>query len=118
MTYSLIIPIYNEERTLLSLLKKIEKLDRKIQIIIVNDGSTDSTASILKKYPNIKIITNQSNRGKGASIKDNKYSGKEVQLTSRSQILINQDELDVKITGLRCLGCMALWHPNSLTRVH
>ena len=37
-------------------------------------------------------------RIKGSSIKENKYSGKEMQLTSRSQILINQDELDVKIS--------------------
>tara|TARA_Y100000310_G_scaffold344637_1_gene458466 strand:- start:2735 stop:3736 length:1002 start_codon:yes stop_codon:yes gene_type:complete len=37
-------------------------------------------------------------RVKGSSIKENKYSGKELQLTSRSQILINQDELDVKIS--------------------
>ena len=36
-------------------------------------------------------------RIKGSSVKENKYSGKEMQLTSRSQILINQDELDVKI---------------------
>ena len=37
-------------------------------------------------------------RIKGSSIKENKYSGKEMQLTSRSQILINQDELDVEIS--------------------
>lgn len=91
MTYSLIIPIYNEERTLLCLLKKIEKLDRKIQIIIVNDGSTDSTASILKKYTNIKIITNESNRGKGASIKEGLKSA-----INQNIILIDGDlEIDV-----------------------
>jgi replication factor A1 len=38
-------------------------------------------------------------RIKGAAIKDNKYSGKELQLTSRSQILINQDDLDVKLAS-------------------
>ena len=38
-------------------------------------------------------------RIKGSSIKENKYSGKELQLTSRSQIQINQDELNVKISS-------------------
>ncbi len=38
-------------------------------------------------------------RIKSAAIKENKYSGKELQLNSRSQILINQDELDIKITS-------------------
>jgi len=38
-------------------------------------------------------------RIKGSSIKENKYTGKELQLTSRSQILINQDELNVKISS-------------------
>ena len=47
MTYTLIIPIYNEMRTLPALLKKLDRLDDKIEIIIIDDGSDDNTYNIL-----------------------------------------------------------------------
>ena len=59
MKLSIIIPVYNEESTLLKLLKRIKTIDIDKEIIIVNDGSTDRTGYILKnlskKYYN-KII--------------------------------------------------------------
>jgi len=68
-----IIPVYNEEK---SIGKVIEELLKTFpsseiiasEIIAVNDGSTDSTGEILKKY-NIKIITHPINKGYGASLK-------------------------------------------------
>ena len=69
MSYSLIIPIYNEENTLRELIKSVKKLNANIEIVIVNDGSTDKTKSILsnQKKP-IKIINKTVNQGKGAAI--------------------------------------------------
>ena len=43
MNYSIIIPIYNEERSLPSLLDKLEKIPNEIEVIIVDDGSNDQT---------------------------------------------------------------------------
>ena len=68
MKLSLIIPIYNEEKTLNTLLNELEKLNAKLEILIINDGSTDSTESILRNQKNIKVIHNKINRGKGFSI--------------------------------------------------
>jgi glycosyltransferase involved in cell wall biosynthesis len=74
LTLSIIVPVYNEEKTLLPLLKKVQNvklLGLKKQIILVNDGSTDKTADVIKKIkiPGIQIYQHDKNRGKGAAIR-------------------------------------------------
>ena len=51
MKYSIIIPVFNEEETLEKLLKKVckQKENFNLEIIIINDGSTDSTKEIIAK---------------------------------------------------------------------
>ena len=70
MNYSLIIPIYNEDKSLTALLKKLNNLPHNIEIIIIDDGSSDKTSLILKSITTrIKILKNSRNFGKGYSIK-------------------------------------------------
>jgi glycosyltransferase involved in cell wall biosynthesis len=74
LTLSIIVPVYNEEKTLLPLLKKVQNvklLGLKKQIIVINDGSTDKTAEVMKKIkiPGIQIYQHDKNRGKGAAIR-------------------------------------------------
>tara|TARA_B110000114_G_C15068159_1_gene388407 strand:+ start:860 stop:1564 length:705 start_codon:yes stop_codon:yes gene_type:complete len=67
---SIIIPVYNEEKNLKKLLSRIDliKLDRlKKEIIAVDDGSTDNSLHILKKFKKIKILK-QKNQGKGKAV--------------------------------------------------
>ncbi len=67
---SIIIPVYNEEKTIEKILKKILKLKLRKQIIVVNDGSKDNTYKILiknKRYID-KLIHHKTNLGKGAAI--------------------------------------------------
>lgn len=73
---SIIIPCYNEEQTISKLLDKVlnVKLKQiKKEIIIVDDGSTDNTVSIvkekIKKHKNIHLVTNSKNVGKGFAIR-------------------------------------------------
>ena len=68
---TIIIPVYNEIKTIEKLIKKILKINIKKQLIIVDDGSSDGTEQILKKYENRidKLIFHKKNRGKGAAIK-------------------------------------------------
>jgi dolichol-phosphate mannosyltransferase len=72
---TIIIPVYNEKRSIRSIITKINKIKSlKKQIIIVDDGSTDGTKEILKneysKKSGIdKIIFHKLNKGKGAAIK-------------------------------------------------
>ena len=63
MTYSLIIPIYNEERTLSVLLKKLDRLDNNIEIIIIDDGSNDGSNLILANLKYYNVLRNESNIG-------------------------------------------------------
>ncbi|MDW8056595.1 MAG: glycosyltransferase family 2 protein, partial [Elusimicrobiota bacterium] len=73
MKLSIIIPVYNEEKTILAVVDKVLKTDFGIskEIIIVDDGSTDETPSILKKLQisDCKIIFHTTNKGKGAAVK-------------------------------------------------
>lgn len=73
MKLSIILPVYNEEKTILEVLKKVEKVGiGKIskEIIIVNDCSTDGTKTILDRIKNrYTILHHQVNQGKGAAIR-------------------------------------------------
>lgn len=70
---SVVIPAYNEEKAIEKVITDIEKAlnagKRKYEIIVVDDGSTDETPSILKKIQGIELIVNDENRGYGAALK-------------------------------------------------
>ena len=69
MDYSIIIPVYNEQKALPVLIDRLYKINQKIEIIFIDDGSTDKTNEILKKNTDrFKIIENKTNIGKGASL--------------------------------------------------
>src|SRR5258708_23668823 len=73
-TLSIIVPVYNEEKTVLALLGKVRSVRLKgleKQIIIVNDGSSDNTRGFLKKikYPGVSILHHEKNQEKGSSIR-------------------------------------------------
>jgi glycosyltransferase involved in cell wall biosynthesis len=85
MELSVIIPCYNEAENLDSFLPKILEFGTRnnFEIILVNDGSTDGTRSIIEKNlnkgKNLKIINHKLNKGYGGAIKsaieaaDSKY---------------------------------------------
>ena len=65
---SLIIPMYNEEKNIIPVIRTIQNQNlQEIEIVCVNDNSNDKTLSILQKLqkedPRIEIITNKTNRG-------------------------------------------------------
>ena len=83
MLLSVIVPCFNEEKTIELILNKIDKTSFKNkEIIVVNDGSSDNTKEKLDKIEKklnseIKIINHNKNLGKGAAINTaiNKISG-------------------------------------------
>ena len=69
---SIIIPCFNESKTILSLIDAVKKSPIKNrEIIIVDDGSQDGTRDILNKLndPEVRIIFHSKNKGKGAALR-------------------------------------------------
>lgn len=62
-----LIPTYNNEKTLKRVIDGV--LDYTEDIIVVNDGSTDSTKEILRSYSHIEVIDLPENKGKGNGLK-------------------------------------------------
>ena len=74
MKLSIVIPIYNEKKTLLEILKRVEgaeALGLEKEIIVVDDGSTDGTEEILKDLEKKHlVIYHPKNQGKGMAIRN------------------------------------------------
>ena len=75
MKLSILIPVYNEEKTIERLLKKVNDIsifDVEKEIIVIDDGSTDRTSKLIEKLHKegkIILIKHDRNQGKGAAIK-------------------------------------------------
>lgn len=71
---SIIVPVYNEEKRLAcsitSILRFIDKQTCQIELIVVNDGSTDATIDLLKmlQHPSLRLISYEKNQGKGYAV--------------------------------------------------
>jgi dolichol-phosphate mannosyltransferase len=73
MKTSIIIPIYNEEKSIKEILDKVIKIDINKEILCVNDCSTDNSVKILESYEKrgeIILISNKRNSGKGFSVRE------------------------------------------------
>ena len=76
--YSIVIPAYNESERLPSTLDRvlvhIQERGWNAEIIVVDDGSTDDTVTIVQsyaqKYPTLRLVKNPGNRGKGYSVRN------------------------------------------------
>ena len=78
LTYSVVIPAYNESArirpTLDEILRHVQEQNWDAEILVVNDGSSDDTAQIVREYgksnPEVLLIENPGNRGKGYSVRN------------------------------------------------
>jgi len=77
-TYSIVIPAYNEGERIRKTIEKVLAFTSErhwpAEVLIVNDGSTDDTAEIVRSYavsqPALRLIENPGNRGKGYSVRN------------------------------------------------
>ena len=93
MILSIIIPVYNEEKTVVEVLKKIKNNSSnlfKYEIIVIDDGSTDQSGKLLENNKHLfdKLLVNETNKGKGFSIK------KGIQNTSGTHIIFQDADLE------------------------
>jgi len=71
---SAIIPAYNEAATLEKIIKRVAAVagpDLELEIIVVDDASTDGTRELLERLPlpGLKVLRHEANQGKGAAIR-------------------------------------------------
>ena len=72
MKLSVVIPVYNEKKTLNELILRVEAVSIDKEVIIVDDASTDGTRDLLKKYEKkegFEVIYRPKNKGKGAALR-------------------------------------------------
>ncbi len=79
MKLSVVVPVFNEERTIAQALDAVRRVDltavdpsHTMEIIVVDDGSTDGTRTILATYadlPEVHVVLHDQNRGKGAALR-------------------------------------------------
>jgi glycosyltransferase involved in cell wall biosynthesis len=69
---SIVIPVYNEEKTLATIIDKVLATPYEKEIILIDDFSTDGTREILKEYEDRKefqVLYHNHNQGKGAALR-------------------------------------------------
>lgn len=74
MRLSVIVPVYNEQNTILEVLARVLAVDLEKQIVVVDDGSSDGTADLLddwaRKQPDwVTVHRHAKNQGKGAAVR-------------------------------------------------
>ena len=93
MILSIIVPVYNEEKTIIEILEKIKNNSSnlfKYEVIVIEDGSTDQSKKLLENNKHLfdKLLVNETNKGKGFSIK------KGIQNTSGTHIIFQDADLE------------------------
>ncbi len=89
MTVTAIIPAYNEEKTIVTVLSVVKQVESIDEILVVSDGSTDNTAKLAREC-GVKVIELEENIGKGGAVKTG------VEATEADTILL----LDADLIGL------------------
>jgi len=107
---SIVIPAFNEEQRLPKTLKSIQAYVNsrglRAEVLVVDDGSTDSTARAVelarKEFPELRLITNERNRGKGFSVRHGMLEARgEIALFTDADLSAPIEEADKLLALLR-----------------
>ncbi|MFI5274735.1 MAG: glycosyltransferase family 2 protein [Ktedonobacterales bacterium] len=88
---SVVIPVYNEQATIVEVIWRVLAQSLVTEVLVVNDGSTDETASALGNVtwpPIVRLLTHARNQGKGAAIRTG------VAATTQAVIIVQDADLE------------------------
>ncbi len=91
MKFSIIIPVYNEVKTILEIIRRVQATGLADEILAIDDGSTDGTRELLEslsKDGSIKVFVHEHNQGKGSAVRTG------IQNASGDLILIQDADLE------------------------
>ncbi len=118
MSFSLVIPCYNEANNLFILIKKYKKFlqDQSNELILVNNGSTDSTEEIFKKlkkkFKNIKTLKIKKNIGFGYGLKKGLFK------TKKKFIIYSHADLEVDPNDIiKSINILKKENSNSIKKI-
>jgi len=89
---SVVVPVYNEEKTLSVVVNKLLGVPHLLEIIIVDDGSTDATCEVatelMNRHPQVRLEKLENNRGKTAALRAG------FQLTRGAVVIVQDADLE------------------------
>jgi glycosyltransferase involved in cell wall biosynthesis len=117
LTYSIIIPAYNESARIGSTLERVFAYVRQqgwdAEVIVVNDGSRDNTAEIVREFmqrePILRIVENPGNHGKGYSVRNGMlHASGEIRLFSDADMSSPIEEAAKLVEAIRAGADVAI----------
>ncbi|MGH7024325.1 MAG: glycosyltransferase family 2 protein [Caulobacteraceae bacterium] len=98
---SCIVCAYNEAERIGAILEAVDRHPALLEVIVVNDWSTDATEALLARYPRIRVISYAPNRGKTYAL------GRGIALARGEYLML----LDADLAGVRAADIQALADP-------
>jgi len=95
---SVVIPAYNEERTLKDVVERVLRIPHLLEVIVVDDGSSDATAQIVSRlqagYPQLRFVRHEKNQGKTEALKTGfKMTRGEIVIVQDADLEYDPDEI-------------------------
>ncbi len=118
MNISVIIPVYNEEQTVASVVEVVRTWPRLHELVVVNDGSSDKSLAALKPFgTRITVITYKKNQGKGYALMSGiqHTTGEIIVFVDSDLVGLSHHDLDTLVAPIEAgkadmvLGLTRLW---------
>jgi dolichyl-phosphate beta-glucosyltransferase len=118
---SIVVPAYNEARRILDTMEKLCQFKAlqpySIELMVVDDGSTDQTVETVSEFPGIRLVWNDRNHGKGFTVRHGVLEARgEFVLFTDADLSTPIEEVDKLLSALQSSGADAAVGSRALER--